>query len=146
LSVNNILIPEQHGFLKGKSTVTALFDFVSEVYGALEAKEKVNVILYDFSNAFGTIYPPLLIKKLQNYGLGGPSLRWLESFLTNREQYVELRELDKNNFEKFVASDILLSNMGVPQGTVLGPSSFLVYLNDMPYALIYPNSPFDTVC
>jgi hypothetical protein len=58
-------------------------------------------------------------------------VRGLESFLTNREKYVELRELDKNNFEKFVVSDILLSNMGVPQGTVLGPSSFLVHLNDM---------------
>jgi hypothetical protein len=134
LSNNNILIPEQHGFLKGKSTVTALFDFVTEVYGALEAKDKINVILYDFSNAFGTIYPPLLIKKLQ-YGLNGVALSWLESFLSNREQYVELREVDEQNFEKFITSQVLLSNMGVPQGTILPPllfpTSFLVYLNDI---------------
>jgi hypothetical protein len=80
LAINNILIPEQHGFLKGKSTVTALFDFVTEVYGGLEAREKINVILYDFSNAFETIYPPLLICKLEAYGLNDLALRWLESF------------------------------------------------------------------
>jgi hypothetical protein len=131
LAINNILIPEQHGFLKGKSTVTALFDFVTEVYGGLEAREKINVILYDFSNAFGTIYPPLLIRKLEAYGLNGLALRWLESFLTNREQYVEIREIDENNFEKHIISELLISNMGVPQGTVLGPTSFLVYLNDV---------------
>jgi hypothetical protein len=57
-------------FSREKAQLLLYFDFVSEVYGAPEAKEKVNVILYEFSNAFGTIYPPLLIKKLQNYGLG----------------------------------------------------------------------------
>jgi Reverse transcriptase (RNA-dependent DNA polymerase) len=131
LFTNNILIPEQHGFLKGKNTVTALFDFVTHIYGALEAREKINVILYDFSNAFGTIYPPLLIKKLQSYGLNGMALSWLESFLTNREQYVEIRDLDIKNVEKHIHSELLISNMGVPQGTVLGPTSFLVYLNDI---------------
>jgi hypothetical protein len=79
----------------------------------LEAREKINVILYDFSNAFGTIYPPMLIKKLQKYGLNGSPLSWLESFLTNREQYVEIKDIDEKNCEKCISSHLLISDMGV---------------------------------
>jgi Reverse transcriptase (RNA-dependent DNA polymerase) len=60
---NNILTDQQHGFTKGKSTVMALFEVVSEIYNCLENKEKVNLI-YDFSNAFGCLVPQLLILRL----------------------------------------------------------------------------------
>jgi hypothetical protein len=93
LQVNNYVSPQQHGFQKGKSTLTALYDFVEIVYNSLEAREKLNVILYDFSNAFGTLYPPLLLRKLKIYGLCDKALSWLQSFLTQREQYVQLRDL-----------------------------------------------------
>jgi hypothetical protein len=64
---NNIINQQQHGFRENKSTVTALFDFAQQVYGLIDAREKVNVILYDFSNAFGTLYPELLLQKLKIY-------------------------------------------------------------------------------
>ena len=88
--LNNYVSSQQHGFQKGKSTLTALYDFVEIVYHSLEAREKLNVILYDFSDAFGTLYPPLLLRKLKIYGLCDKALSWLQSFLTQREQYVQL--------------------------------------------------------
>jgi exonuclease III len=131
LQVNNYVSPQQHGFQKGKSTLTALYDFVETVYNSLEAREKLNVILYDFSNAFGTLYPPLLLRKLKIYGLCDKALSWLQSFLTQREQYVQLRDLDCDNTEININSDRLVSDMGVPQGTILGPTGFSAYLNDI---------------
>jgi len=83
---NDLLMQNQHGFRKKKSTVTALFDLVTEVFNSLEEREKINVILYDFSNAFGTLHPKLLVQKLKCYGLDDPSLAWMSSFLTDRSQ------------------------------------------------------------
>jgi len=136
LQMNNCLIPEQHGFKKGKSTVTALFDFVTESYSSLEAREKLNVILYDFSNAFGTLHPLLLMKKLKIYGLSDKALSWMQSFLLQREQYVQLADTDPENMEVYINSERRTSDMGVPQGTILGPTSFTTYLNDISLVII----------
>jgi hypothetical protein len=136
LKTNNCLTPEQHGFQKGKSTITALFDFVSESYSSLEARERLNVILYDFSNAFGTLHPLLLMKKLKIYGLCDKALSWMQSFLLNREQYVQLVDLDPENMEVYINSERQISDMGVPQGTILGPTSFTTYLNDISLVII----------
>jgi hypothetical protein len=84
----NILSSNQHEFKKGKSTVTALFDVVTEVYDCLENKEKINLILYDFSNAFGCLVPQLLLKKFEKYGLEGRALSWISTFLNCNEHYL----------------------------------------------------------
>jgi Reverse transcriptase (RNA-dependent DNA polymerase) len=81
---NKILSERQHGFKKGKSTVTALFDLVSEVYECLEHREKINLHLYDFSNAFGSFQPQLLTKKLKKYGILDEALACINLFLTDR--------------------------------------------------------------
>jgi hypothetical protein len=135
-SENNLLSEQQHGFRKRKSTLTALFDFITPIYESMENRERINVILYDFSNAFGSLYPQLLIRKLKYYGLCDISLSWLTSFLLNRKQYVQLKYVDDNNVHKDISSEMLTSNMGVPQGSVLGPFGFSAYTNDISLAVI----------
>lgn len=131
LNENKIIADNQHGFRKGKSTVTALFDLVSVVYDSLENREKINLILYDFSNAFGCLLPQLLVKKLERHGLDGQALTWISSFLTNRTQMVQLKSFE-NNTEIITRSDVTNCSMGVPQGTILGPVGFSIYDNDLP--------------
>jgi hypothetical protein len=69
------------------------------VYECLENREKINLILYDFSNAFGCLQPQHLTKKLEMYGLEGEALAWINSFLTDRTQIVQLKSLDEANNE-----------------------------------------------
>ena len=136
LQINNCLNSQQHGFQKGKSTITALYDFVENVSKSIEAKEKLNVILYDFSNAFGTMFPPRLIQKLKVFGYNDKALSLMQSFLQDREQYVQMREIDCDNTEIYINSKKMISNMGVPQGTILGPNSFTSYINDISLTIL----------
>jgi hypothetical protein len=93
-SENKLYSPNQHGFRKGKSTVTALFDICESIYLSLEKREKLNMILYDFSNAFGCLVPEILIQKLRCYGFDEKSLAWMHSFLIMRKQFVQLARVD----------------------------------------------------
>jgi hypothetical protein len=133
---NNLLTSRQHGFRKKKSTVTALYDLVTEIYDSVENREKVNVILYDFKNAFGCLFPEILVNKLKKYGLDQCSLSWIKSFLVVRKQYVQMKGFDENNVQKVFQSEVLSSSMGVPQGTTLGPFGWNSYSNDFPLYIV----------
>ena len=118
----NILNINQFGFQKCKSTCDAALHFVNSAYTALNNKNCLVSVLLDFSKAFDTVNHSILIAKLETLGVRGFTLQWLRSYLKNREQFVTID--NKKSSTKVV-------NIGVPQGSVLGPLLFLIYINDM---------------
>ena len=125
LNVNNLLIPNQFGFRKGYSTDYAIIQLLDKITESFANKEHIIGVFMDLSKAFDTIDHDILIYKLKRYGIQGIALSWIRDYLTNRKQYV-----------LFQSSESPKSNVlcGVPQGSILGPLSFLIYINDIIYS------------
>jgi hypothetical protein len=77
--------------------VTALFEMCTKIYESMENKEKVNMHLYDFSNAYGCLVPEILVQKLKRYGFQEEALTWIETFLVRRTQVVKIQHLNEEN-------------------------------------------------
>lgn len=134
LEKNNLLNSQQHGFRKNKSTVTALVDFTESVIDSIDKREKITGIFMDLSKAFDSISHSKLLNKLQNFGVNKTAFQWLESYLSDRFQYVEVTHIKNNKLTKHHSQKQKVKR-GVPQGSILGPLLFICYINDMPNCL-----------
>ena len=121
LEMFQILHGNQYGFRKKSSTHVALLTFIDKVIQAIENGEYAIGVFLDFSKAFDTVDHKILLDKLDHYGIRGCALSWFRSYLSHRFQYVTYNGSQSSQ---------QLIKCGVPQGSILGPLLFLVFIND----------------
>ena len=131
LTKHNLIRDSQHGFMGGRSCLTNLLEYLEEMTKLVDLGKSIDIVYLDSAKAFDKVPIRRLISKCQGLGLDGPLLSWISEWLTGREQRVVLN--GESSCWKPVRS-------GVPQGSVLGPTLFLVYINDIDNAVNFVQS------
>ena len=126
IHISEQIYPFQHGFLGGKSCVSQLLQVFHEIGKASDSGLETDIVYLDFAKAFDSVCHQRLISKLKWFRIDGSLLRWFESYLTGRMQ---------RNVLNGSSSSWNVVKSGVPQGSLLGPTLFLLYINDMPQVI-----------
>ena len=123
LNFNGILHEMQYGFRQGRSCEHALLKAKQVLLDSLSRRQVSLLLLIDFSKAFDMVEHSILLKKLEHYGIRGKASQWITLYLHNRMQFVSIDGTDSKTRHM---------QYGVPQGSILGPLLFIIYINDIP--------------
>lgn len=126
IEAQDLLSDNQWGFRKNHSTEGLLLHLTDTWKWAIDENLKVGVLFIDFRKAFDSVNHTILLQKLKAVGISGNLLSWMKSYLSNRNQFVQVNE---------VKSDTSFIKFGVPQGSILGPKLFSLYVNDLPESI-----------
>jgi hypothetical protein len=138
LELNKILTSVQFGFLTETHINDAIFSLLNNILISFDQSKQVGSIFCDLTKAFDCVNHEILLMKLYYYGIRGTCLSWFKSYLDNRKQKVCLSSDISDRGTSFNREEV---GSGVPQGSILGPLLFIIYLNDLPYGFLQGSKP-----